>query len=151
SPKDQLPSISKKVWWYVSRPTCSRSLCFPLMRKHFWLSAARGNGGASWPRKIPLNCTMPALVKSRLGSLPGTGRPRGTIVCPRSWKNWRNPSRIWSPVTVAGCSTGSVSERQPGRCVERHRARLHELLTVAEHVADRVFGEPARQEQPPGP
>ena len=41
SPNDQFPSISKNVWWYVSRPTSSRSLCLPETRRHFCVSTAR--------------------------------------------------------------------------------------------------------------
>ena len=33
-PNDQVPSISKKVWWYVSLPTSSKSLCFPPFLSH---------------------------------------------------------------------------------------------------------------------
>src|SRR6185436_14802378 len=47
-----------------------------------------------------LNCTMPALVKSRLGSLSGISGALGTIVCPRARKKSRNDCRIWSPVTA---------------------------------------------------
>ena len=60
SPKDQLPSISKKVWWYVSLPTSSRSLCLPPARIHFWelttrVSLAKSLLGSTVPWKIGLN------------------------------------------------------------------------------------------------
>jgi hypothetical protein len=53
--------------------------------------AALGTGGAgvgrfSRPRKVSLNCTMPALVNSRVGSLPGTSGLLSTTVWPRSAK-----------------------------------------------------------------
>src|SRR5262245_38845746 len=64
---------------------------------------------------------MPALVNSRLGSLPGTSGALGTIVCPRSRKKLRNDCRIWSPVTGEGLSAASGGGNlRPGR---RRRAR----------------------------
>ena len=61
SPKDQLPNISKKVWWYVSFPTSSRSLCFPPALMHFCELTARVSfpmslAGSTVPWKIGLNC-----------------------------------------------------------------------------------------------
>ena len=60
-----MPIISKKVRC-DSSPTSSMSV----VRKHFWVDVSRGRGGAAWPRKYGLKGTMPALVKSRVGS-PG--------------------------------------------------------------------------------
>src|SRR5439155_11449632 len=53
------------------------------------------------PRKTPLNCTMPALVKSRVGSSPGTSDEERTRVWPRRSKYARNASRISLPVIAA--------------------------------------------------
>jgi hypothetical protein len=49
-----------------------RSLCLPLIRRQAWVSAARLYGRVSVPRKTCLKGTMPAFVKSRLGSFWGT-------------------------------------------------------------------------------
>eukprot|EP00001_Collodictyon_triciliatum_P040514 07290_2 len=95
SPKDQFPSISKKVWW-TSLPTSSRSLCFPPARMHFCelaalLSLAMSLLGSATPRKTGLNF-MPAFVKSSVGS-SGTTLDDGTNVCSlllkKSTKTWR--------------------------------------------------------------
>src|SRR5690606_25544013 len=48
----------------------------------------------SLPVNTSLNCTMPELVKSSVGSLPGTSDAEGTMVCPFDWKNCRNFWRI---------------------------------------------------------
>ena len=57
-------------------------------------------GRVSAPRKTCLNGTMPALVKSRLGSLAGTSGALGRMVCPRSRKKSRKLCRMRSPVTA---------------------------------------------------
>ncbi len=49
--------------------------------------------GSAWPRKMGLNWFMPALVNSSVGSLWGTTADDGTLVWPRSTKNWTNASR----------------------------------------------------------
>ena len=54
----------------------------------------RGAAGFAEPRNQSLNCTMPALVKSRVGSPWGTSGALGNGRCPRSWKNWRKLPRI---------------------------------------------------------
>ena len=55
------------------RPTFSKSLCFPPARTHFCeVTALREVGGFSIPVKIFLNCTIPALVKSKESSFVGT-------------------------------------------------------------------------------
>ena len=50
------------------RPTSSRSLCLPPARTHFCELTARLNGGFSSPTKYGLNGTMPATLKSSVGS-----------------------------------------------------------------------------------
>src|SRR4029079_10831494 len=66
---------------------------------------------------------MPALVKSRLGSLAGTRGALGTMVCPRARKKSRKPLRIWSPVTREDLSAvprgGNL--RPPGSATIRAR------------------------------
>src|SRR5262245_5408375 len=66
---------------------------------------------------------MPALVNSRLGSLPGTSGALGTIVCPRSRKKSRNDCRIWSPVTGTRLSAASRggNPKAGSRAVARRR------------------------------
>src|SRR5476649_2175006 len=82
------------VWWYVSKPTSSRSLCLPPARMHFCVSAARAGwyGHGAWPRKMGTNWFMPALVKSKLGE-SGSRELEGTMVCcfslKKSRKDWR--------------------------------------------------------------
>src|SRR5918992_3341620 len=51
------------------------------VRTHFWIEVARGYGGGTCPRKYGLNCTMPALTKSRFGS-SRISEALGTRVCP---------------------------------------------------------------------
>src|SRR5438105_3761939 len=48
------------------------------MRRHFCEFAARGLARFSAPRKICLNCTMPALVNSNVGSPAGTSEALGS-------------------------------------------------------------------------
>ena len=55
---------------------------------------AREYGRDSAPRNTSLNWTMPELVKSSVGSLPGTRLDERTIVWPFDSKNLRNFSRI---------------------------------------------------------
>ena len=59
-PNEKLPSISKKVRWYVSRPTSSMSG----VRKTFCAVVVSGAGGASRPRKNGICGCIPALVSS---------------------------------------------------------------------------------------
>src|SRR6266576_3184951 len=47
--EEKLPSISKKVWWRAVWPTCSRSLCLPPARTHFWHVTARLKSRRSRP------------------------------------------------------------------------------------------------------
>src|SRR5439155_15607101 len=78
SPKEKLPSISKNVWWRAVWPTCSRSLCLPPARTHFWQVVARTYSRRSRPWNTRLNCTIPALVNNRVGSSAGTSEALGT-------------------------------------------------------------------------
>src|SRR5690625_4210735 len=82
------------VWWYVSIPTSSKSLCFPLTRKHFWVSAIRLCFTGLFPKKYSLNGTIPALVNIKVGSPFNTIGADGTIVCPFDLKKDRYRSRI---------------------------------------------------------
>ena len=43
---------------------------------------------------MSLNWTMPELVNSKVGSLPGTSELDGTCSCPFDWKNSMNAERI---------------------------------------------------------
>src|SRR3954470_24553396 len=98
-PKLHFAKKSKKIWWYVSSPTSSRSLCFPPARMHFWVSATRGGfqAGFCCPRKIGTNWFIPAFVKSRLGE-SGKREAEGTIVCSFSRKKSKNDWRISAEV-----------------------------------------------------
>ena len=68
----KLPSISKKVKCLWS-PTSSMSV----VRKLFWLLVRRREGGVCSPMKNGLNGTMPALVKSNVGSPAGMREAEG--------------------------------------------------------------------------
>src|SRR5207248_521962 len=59
-PNEKLPSISKNVRWYVSRPTSSMST----VRKHFCAVVVSGAGGGSRPRKYGIWGCIPAVVSS---------------------------------------------------------------------------------------
>src|SRR5690606_40315620 len=58
----------------------------------------------SAPVKTSLNCTMPELVKSNVGSLPGTSDEEATIWCPFDSKKERNFWRISEVFIAAVCS-----------------------------------------------
>src|SRR5713226_1839201 len=104
SPKLKLPSISKKVWWRLVKPTFSRSLCLPPARTHFCAVVAREYSRFSSPRNTSLNWFIPAFVNSRVASPCGTSDELRT----RRWpwpsapfllsKNCKNFSRISLPV-----------------------------------------------------
>lgn len=51
----------------------------------------------TWPRNTGLNCSMPAMVSSTVGS-SGTSEEEGRRVWPLDSKNDRNASRISAPV-----------------------------------------------------
>jgi hypothetical protein len=87
-----LPSISKKVMCRTVRPTFSMSV----VRNAFCDEVARGEGGSCWPRKYGLNCTIPAVVRSREGSF-GISEDEATRLCSRCSKNERNRSRMSDP------------------------------------------------------
>ena len=88
----KLPSISKNVRCLWS-PTSSMSV----VRKLFWLLVRRLEGGVCSPMKKGLNGTMPALVKSRVGSPAGINEAEGMCWCPLLSKNFMKESLIWSP------------------------------------------------------
>src|SRR6266404_2334927 len=98
SPKEKLPSISKKVWWRLVKPTFSRSLCLPPARTHFCAVVARVYSRFSRPRKTSLNWFIPAFVNSRVASPCGTSDELRTRRCPLPSKKRRNPSRISFPL-----------------------------------------------------
>ena len=60
-------------------PTFSRSLCLPPARTQRCTDVARVYGRLSVPVNTSLNCTMPLLVSSKVGSLPGTRELERTI------------------------------------------------------------------------
>src|SRR6266511_4457774 len=108
-PNEKLPSISKNVRWYVSRPTSSMSG----VRKHFCTVVVSGAGGGSRPRKYGICGCMPALVSSvERSSARGISDADGQRRCPFDSKNERKPSRIsadvrTSPILgVSPCSLG---------------------------------------------
>src|SRR5580765_3341016 len=109
------------------------------MRRHFCESTARLYGRVSLPRKTCLNGTMPAFVKSRLGSFSVRREARGTTVWPRARKKSRKPSRIWSPVTP------SFYRLPPGAATDRHHTEasivfLTDDARAAQGVLDAVGG-----------
>src|SRR4029450_1928972 len=61
---------------------------------HFCAVAARVYGRLSKPRNASLNWFIPALVKSSVGSSPGTSDELGTMVCPWRWKYSRKLRRM---------------------------------------------------------
>src|SRR3954470_5645755 len=63
------------------------------VRTHFCTLVARAYGAGASPRKYGLNCTMPALTSSSVGSSATTDAD-GTTVCPRDSKKRRKRSRI---------------------------------------------------------
>src|ERR1051326_8950454 len=67
---------------------------------HFCASATRAACGFSTPRKMFLNCTMRAFVKSRVGSFSGTSGALRTIVCPFLAKKSRKDLRTSFPVII---------------------------------------------------
>ena len=73
----------------------------PPARTTFWALAARVYGLVSWPVNTFLNCTMPALVNNRVGSLRGTSGLLGTTWCSRSAKKSRKPARMSLLETMA--------------------------------------------------
>ncbi len=62
------------------------------VRMHFWQVVARVNSSFTWPKNIGLKGTMPATVKSRLGS-SGINDADGLIRWPFSLKKARKDSR----------------------------------------------------------
>src|SRR6185295_1261747 len=83
---------------------------------HFCDVAARTYGRLSKPRKTSLNWFIPALVKSSVGSSPGTTGLDGTTVCPFDAKKLRNVERMSAAFTgrlsAAACgASGRKGER----------------------------------------
>src|SRR5215831_12773798 len=96
---------------------------------HFCDVAARTYGRLSKPRKTSLNWFIPALVKSSVGSSPGTTGLDGTMVWPFDAKKFRNVERMSAAFTgrlsAASCdAAGRKGERISGRvrdCPARRR------------------------------
>ena len=66
------------------------------------------------PRKTSLNCTMPALVNSSVGSLPGTSGSSRTTSWPCSRKNPGMPgaARCSSSIAMAARMLNALSQRR---------------------------------------
>ena len=84
-----------------------------------------------------LNCTMPALVKSKVGSLRGTSGEDGTTVWPRSAKKSRNPERtsdrLFMGLLVAGGSNLVIAGlKRPWPTKNRRRPPAAGATRVAE-------------------
>jgi len=116
-----LPSISKKVWWRLVKPTFSRSLCLPPARTHFCAVVALVYSRFSRPRKTSLNWFIPAFVNSRVASPCGTSDELRTRRCPCPQRSARKPrgyrchSRTWRlPVRLL---PGAVSRCLSFYCV----------------------------------
>src|SRR5690606_2705861 len=75
-------------------------------------------GRVSLPVKTSLNCTMPALVNSKVGSLPGTSGEDDTTWCPLDSKKERNFWRI-SEVFIDGKTRWNMGNRPLYRATER--------------------------------
>src|SRR5262245_40744434 len=99
------------------------------MRKHFCEFTARGFARFSAPRKICLNCTIPALVKSRVGSPAGISEALGTKSWPRllkkSMKLWRTSLPVIEPSLIPYIEQTVDDLRREASCGEKARgARL---------------------------
>ena len=82
-PNEKLPSISKNVRWWPSRPTSSMSG----VRKHFCEVAVSGAGGDSRSRKYGICGCMPAVVSSvEVSPARGTSGHDGSRTWPFSSK-----------------------------------------------------------------
>ena len=76
-------------------------------RTHFWVVVARGTERGAWPRKMGLNCSMPAMVSSTVGSdgmrdAPAAGpATQCQALCTIPWaceslpSNWRATTEAW--------------------------------------------------------
>src|SRR3989344_1307418 len=84
SPKDQLPSISKKVLWMLS-PTSSMSS----VRNDFCTLTKRFPPACGSPKRYGTSGCIPAVVNSTVGSFCGTSEAEGITVCPLLLKNSR--------------------------------------------------------------
>src|SRR6266542_521588 len=100
------------------------------MRKHFCEFTARGFARFSAPRKICLNWTIPALVKSRVGSPAGISEALGTTSWPRllkkSKKLWRTSLPVIEPSLFPYIEQAVDDLRREAPTGEKARcARLH--------------------------
>jgi len=68
----------------------SKSLCFPLTRKHFCVSATRGNFIGAFPKNKSLKGAIPLLLNIKVGSFLTTIGADGTISCPFDLKKSKN-------------------------------------------------------------
>src|SRR5690606_19393304 len=75
-------------------PTSSKSLCFPLTRRHFGVSAIRLLFGFPFPRKYSLNGAIPLLVNISVGSFFTTIGADGTMRFCLDLKNSKNLERV---------------------------------------------------------
>src|SRR3982751_3939400 len=85
---------------------------------HFCEVAARTYARLSKPRKTSLNWFIPALVKSSVGSSPGTTGLDGTTVWPFEAKKLRNVERISAAFTdrlSAAAGSHGGGRRRGGR------------------------------------
>ena len=80
-------------------------------RAHAALRARRtvNSRAMSLPRNTSLNCTMPALVNSSVGSLPGTSELEGTTAWPFLRKNSRKLARISELVIILSLASRFIS------------------------------------------
>ena len=65
------------MWCLAVTPTFSMSF----VRTHFCVVVAHGTFRSSWPMNTGLNCSMPAIVSSTVGS-SGTSDELGRRACP---------------------------------------------------------------------
>src|SRR3954467_325141 len=130
-PNEKLPSISKKVRWYVSSPTSSMST----VRKHFCESVVVGAGGASRPRKYGICGCIPAVIRSvERSSERGISDADGRRRWPFDSKNERYPSRSSGVVGTPGFYGGPWQATRP-----RRRILIAMALPVLERVDDRRY------------
>ncbi|MNE51250.1 hypothetical protein D3C80_1458700 [compost metagenome] len=68
-------------------------MCLPETRRHFWVSATRGNLTGETPKKISLKGAIPELTNINVGSFFTTNGAEGTILCPLLSKKSKNALR----------------------------------------------------------
>ena len=93
----------------------------PPARTHFCDVAAREEGGFSAPVKTFLNCTMPALVNIKVGSLRGTSGDDGTtLVAVALAKIVEKAERMSLTLVMAmPCSAAASASSERWRCARR--------------------------------